>query len=263
MAEIAGRFSHDAALYERFWAASLASLGRRLLARLPLQDASVALDIGAGVGALLPAIRDAAPRALVVGVDAAEGMIRRAPADVGRVVADAGRLPFREDSVDVATISFVLFFLPDPRHGLDEVRRVLRPGAGLGVSTWEATADDFPAEEVWYGLLDEYGAAQETAPAKGRLMDTAEKLAGLLRDAGFEEVRTAVDREPVPMTLEEFLEQRTGMGRSRSRFESLEPEARTEVLAQARERLAELEAEDFTDPQVAVLAWGTKPGGSS
>jgi hypothetical protein len=60
------------------------------------------------------------------------------------------------------------------------------------------------------------------------------------------------------MTLEEFLERRTSLGRSKRRFESLTPEVRTTVLAQARERLAELRPEDFTDPQVAVFAWGTK-----
>jgi ubiquinone/menaquinone biosynthesis C-methylase UbiE len=259
VAEIAGRFSHDAALYERFWAPSLAALGRRLLAGLALEDASVALDIGTGVGALLPAIREAAPRALVIGVDAAEGMIRRAPAEFSRSVMDAGRLAIRDESVDAAVMPFVLFFLPDPRRGLDEAQRVLRPGGGLGVSTWEADTDDFPADEVWYGLLEEYGAAPETAPSKPELMDTPEKLASLLQEAGFADVHTAIEREPLAMTLEEFLEQRTGMGRSRSRFESLGPEARTEVLAQARERLAGLTAEDFTDPQAAVLAWGTKP----
>jgi ubiquinone/menaquinone biosynthesis C-methylase UbiE len=262
VAEIAGRFSHDAALYERFWAPSLAALGRRLLAGLALEDASVALDIGTGIGALLPAVREAAPRALVVGVDAAEGMIRRAPAEFSRAVMDAGQLAVRDESVDAAVMPFVLFFLPDPRRGLDEARRVLRPGGGLGVGTWEADTNDFPADEVWYGLLDKHGAAPEAAPAKTELMDTPEKLLKFLQDGGFADVHTAIEREPLAMTLEEFLQQRTGMGRSRSRFESLGPEARTELLAQAKERLAELEAEDFTDPQVAVLAWGTKPGRS-
>jgi ubiquinone/menaquinone biosynthesis C-methylase UbiE len=263
VAEIAGRFSHDAPLYERFWASSLASLGRRLLARLPLQNASAALDIGAGVGALLPAIQEAAPRALVIGVDAAEGMIRRAPAEFSRAVMDAGQLAIRDESVDAAVMPFVLFFLPDPLRGLKEARRVLRPGGRLGVATWEAETNDFPADDVWHRLLDEHGAAPEAAPVKHELMDTPEKLATLFRDAGFASVNSAIEREPVAMTLEEFLEQRTEIGRSRCRYESIPPEARRELLAQARERLAGLEAEDFTEPQVAVLAWGTKPGQSS
>jgi SAM-dependent methyltransferase len=258
VAAVAGRFSEDAPLYERFWAASMARLGQRLLAGLPLDDASVAVDIGAGVGALLPAIREAAPRAFVAGVDAAEGMIRRAPRDFGRAVMDAGRMAFRDASVDAAVMPFMLFFLPDPRRGLAEAHRVLRPGGGLGVATWEAETNAFRADEVWADLLDEHGAASNPPPWGLELMDTAEKLAGLLEDAGFGDVRTAIDREPEPLTLEEFLEIRTRIGRSKRRFESLAPEERTAVLARARERLAGLRPEDFTDPQVAVFAWGAK-----
>jgi SAM-dependent methyltransferase len=263
VAEVAGRFSHDAPLYERYWAPSMARLGKRLLSGLPLDQASVVVDIGAGVGALLHAFREAAPQAYVAGVDASEGMLRRAPPSFGRALMDAGRLALLDESVDAVTMPFVLFFLPEPHRGLDEVYRALKPGGGVGVSTWEAGSNDFPADAVWYGLLAEHGAALEAAQATPELMDTPEKLTGLLRDAGFVEVHTDIAREPAPMTLEEYLVVRTGIGRSRSRFESLTPETRTRMLAAARERLAELEPEDFTDPQVAVLAWGTKPGRSS
>jgi ubiquinone/menaquinone biosynthesis C-methylase UbiE len=256
--EIAGRFSHDAPLYERFWAPSLARLGERLVAGLRLDDASVVVDIGAGVGALLPAVRQAAPQAYVAGVDASEGMLRRAPPSFGRALMDAGRLALRDQSVDAATMPFVLFFLPDPQRGLAEVHRVLKPGGGLGVATWEADSNDFPADEVWFGLLEEHGVPQETSPASHELMNTPEKLAALLRDAGFEDVHTEVVGEPVPMTMEEFLEVRTGIGRSRARFETMAPETRTRMLADARTRLAKLRPEDLTDPQVAVLAWGAK-----
>jgi SAM-dependent methyltransferase len=258
VAAVAGRFSQDAPLYERYWAASMARLGQRLLPRLPLGNASVVIDIGAGVGALLPAIREAAPRAFVAGVDAAEGMIRRAPPGFGRAVMDAGRLALQDAMIDAAVMPFMLFFLPDPPTGLAEARRVLRPGGGLGVATWLADANDFRADQVWFELLDEHGAAPGALLALD-LMDTPEKLGGLLDDAGFQDVRTAIEREPVPLTPEDFLEVRTRIGRSRRRFESIPPEVRGEVLARARERLAGLRPEDFIDPQVAVLAWGATP----
>jgi SAM-dependent methyltransferase len=258
VALVAGLFSEDAPLYERRWATSMARLGRGLLPNLPLSHARAVLDIGAGVGALLPAIREAAPRAFVAGVDAAEGMIRRASRSFGRAVMDAGRLAIRDASVDAAVMPFMLFFLPDPSRGLREAHRILRPGGGLGVSTWAAGANDFRADQVWASVLDEHGAP----PARSwglDLMDTPEKLATLLEDAGFGDVRTGAGAEPEPMTLEGFLEARTGLGRSKRRFESLPPEARDSVLSAARQRLAELPPEDFTDPQVAVFAWGTKP----
>lgn len=128
------------------------------------------------------------------------------------------------------------------------------------MATWGADANDFRAEGVWTDLLDEHGAASDPTPSKLDLMDTPVKLAGLLEDAGFRNVRTAIDREPQPLTLEEFLEVRTRIGRSKRRFESLAAGVRAEVVARARERLARLPPESFTDPQVAVFAWGVKSG---
>jgi ubiquinone/menaquinone biosynthesis C-methylase UbiE len=259
VAMVAARFSQDAPLYERFWAASLAALGRRLLAGLPTDNASVVVDIGAGVGALLPAIREAAPRAFVAGVDAAEGMIRRAPRDFGRAVMDAGRLALRDESIDGAVMPFMLFFLSDPRRGLEETRRVLRPGGWLGVTTWAAGLIDYRADEIWADLLDEYGAPPHEATPAVDLMDTPEKLVRLLKDAGFQDIRTETEAEPVSMTVEQFLEVRGRIGRSKRRLQSLAPHVRTDLLSEARKRLAKLRPEDFTDPQVALLAWASKP----
>jgi ubiquinone/menaquinone biosynthesis C-methylase UbiE len=256
---VAASFSQDAPLYERFWAASLAALGRRLLAGLPIHNASVAVDIGAGVGALLPAMREAAPRAFVAGVDAAEGMIRRAPRDFGRAVMDAGRLALRDASIDGAVMPFMLFFLPDPRRGLIEARRVLRPGGRLGVATWAAGVNDYRGDQIWADLLDEYGAPPDQATSKMDLMDTPEKVVELLKEEGFRDVHTATDAEPVSMTLDQFLEVRTKIGRSKRRLQRLAPDARTALLSEARNRLGKLRPEDFTDPQVALLAWASKP----
>jgi SAM-dependent methyltransferase len=256
---VAAIFSQDAPLYERYWAASLATLGRRLLAGLSIQSASVVVDIGAGVGALLPAIRAAAPRAFVAGVDAAEGMIRRAPRDFGRAVMDAGRLALRDDSIDGAVMPFMLFFLPDPRRGLIEARRVLHPGGRLGVATWAAGLNDYRADQIWTELLDEYGVPPDQPTSKMDLMDTPEKLVELLTDGGFRDVHTATDAEPVSLTLDQFIEVRTKIGGSKRRLQRFPPDARTTLLSEARKRLGKLWPEDLTDPQVALLAWASKP----
>jgi demethylmenaquinone methyltransferase/2-methoxy-6-polyprenyl-1,4-benzoquinol methylase len=47
------------------------------------------------------------------------------------VEADALALPFPDQTFDALTIAFGLRNLENPRHGLDEMRRVLKPGGAL------------------------------------------------------------------------------------------------------------------------------------
>lgn len=244
-------------MWEQRLAGLLHPLGLRLLERLPTDGARVVLDLGTGTGTLLPAIAARAPQALVLGIDRAEGMIRRADPSFARAVADATRLPLGDASVDAAVLAFMLFHLPGPDTGLREVHRVLRPGGELAVGTWTAAGP--PANVVWAEILDAYGAESDEVPARHDLMDTPEKIDGLLRHAGFVTTMTVVERVPDVMNLEEFLWRRTRVGSAGRRFRSLTSQTRTACLAAARERLARLDPTEFTDPQEAVLTWARKP----
>jgi SAM-dependent methyltransferase len=258
VARLASYYSGSAEVWERRLARLLHPLGLKLLARLPVEDAGVVLDLGTGTGTLLPAIRARAPRVLIVGMDRAEGMVRRADPSFARAVADAARLPLAAASVDAAVLAFMLFHLPDPTAGLREVHRVLRPRGAVAVGTW--TVAGCRADEVWYRALDEHGARADEGPANHGLMNTSQKLAGLLRDTGFASVDTAVEAEADVMDLEEFMWRRTTIGVSGRRFGSLDREAQASCLEAARPRLERLRPKDFTDPQEAVLAWARKPG---
>lgn len=52
----------------------------------------------------------------------------RAPGDVGFLVGDFGRLPFRNGTVDHAFSMEASYYAGDPHAALREIRRVLRPG---------------------------------------------------------------------------------------------------------------------------------------
>src|SRR5437016_236068 len=71
-------YSRLAQAYARLWSPVIRPMALPLLRALPLNDARHILDVGTGVGALIPDIRAASPKADIVGVDQAEGMLRLA-----------------------------------------------------------------------------------------------------------------------------------------------------------------------------------------
>lgn len=109
---------------------------RPILETLALTADDHLLEIGCGGGLLL---RDAlATGACATGIDHSEDMVElareRAPgADVA--LADAGSLPFRDDTFTALAMSVVFFFLDEPLVVLGECRRVLRPGGRLAIYT--------------------------------------------------------------------------------------------------------------------------------
>ena len=249
---LARHYSEAADTYERTWAGVLHPVSRKLVERLPLAGARRVLDVGTGVGTLLPALREAAPDALVAGIDRSLGMIARAPADFPRVLTDATRLPFRDGTFDVAVAAFMLFHLPEPAAGLREARRVLADGGVLGLATW-GPDQQMKAVDVWLEELDRHGAPrEESLLANHDVVDSPEKVAELVTAAGFADAdMRAVDWEFRP-TPEEFVVRYTGLGQPARRYAGLPEAARTEFLTAARARLAQLGPEDFVQRRTIV-----------
>jgi ubiquinone/menaquinone biosynthesis C-methylase UbiE len=127
---IARHYSSEAEAYRDLWAPVLVDLARWLLDELPLEHARRVLDLGCGVGALLPHLHKVAPRALIVGLDRTEAMVALGPQDSPLLVGDAAELPFADGSFDAVVMAFMLFHLPRPIAGLAEAWRVLKPAGG-------------------------------------------------------------------------------------------------------------------------------------
>ncbi|KOG64377.1 SAM-dependent methyltransferase [Streptomyces griseoflavus] len=159
------------------------------------------LDIGCGDGSAAATASAALPGHRIVGVDWSQDALRRAAARIPYVVRGElgdGGLPFADGAADAVLFSEVIEHLVDPDAALDELRRVLRPGGHLMLST--------PNLAAWYnrGLLlagvqpvfsevsmrGIHGRPGTQVVGHLRLY-TARALRGFLAACGFEVVRIA------------------------------------------------------------------------
>jgi hypothetical protein len=105
--------------------------------------------------------------------------------------------------------------------------------------------------------LDEYGAPQPD-PAAAQIwhtpVDTAEKVDGLLRAAGFISIRAWQEELVSPIDSEHLLNIWTRLGGWRIRFDSLEIAAREACIENARRRMEVLTPADFVAKGKVVYA---------
>ena len=259
---IVAMYGPEAFGYERIWAPVLHGLSRRLLDRMDLRDAERVLDLGCGVGMLLPAIAERAPRARVFGIDLTEGMVRRADPTFGRAVMDGQALGFAEGAFDAAISAFVLFHLSDPSACLRGVRRSLRPGGTFACTTWGARTPG-AALSVCEEELDAHGAGPDPAAAGPRdgehLVDSAPKMSAILNDAGFEDIRAEPLAWERTWRPEDYLAWRAETGPTHRRLRTLGPEDRERCTARIAERFASLPVADLVSAAEVVLATARRP----
>ena len=249
------RYDANAPAYQQLWAPTLRLASIGLLRGLSDPRIGRVVEVGAGVGTLWPDLRAAFPEARIFGIDRSSGMLRLAPAGMLRVMADARSLPLAPGQTDLALYLFMLFHLDDPLDGVREARRILRPGGRIGIVTWGGDLTS-AAMEVWAECLDEYGAGplDPVTASRNELMDTPEKIKGLLIGGGFEIARAWSDDLVSVIGLDHLLELKTRMGSDKVRFDSLDAASRQQCVAGARRRLAILPADAFTAKAPIVYA---------
>jgi SAM-dependent methyltransferase len=238
MAEPQIRFD-DGAAYERMmgvWSGIAGSIFLDWLA--PAKNLTWA-DIGCGNGAFTQLIVERCAPARVMGIDPSPGQLayaktRLASAPVELTTGDAMALPYADDSVDVATMALVLFFVPDPNKGLAEMIRVTRPGGLVAAYVWDIPGHGFPADAIWIELA----AAGHPVPKPPSSAVSAMNALQALWASGLDAVETKViDVERSFTGFDDYWEACTGSSSISAAVKSISPEQVTELKARVRERL--------------------------
>jgi SAM-dependent methyltransferase len=114
------------------------------------------LDAGCGNGRYTRfLLRRADKLATITAFDLSKRMLRRArrrlkSPRVSFVAADLTRLPYPDATFDAIVCGWVLEHLPDPRLGLSELARVMRPGAKLLLLVTEDTLTGSMCSRMWH-----------------------------------------------------------------------------------------------------------------
>jgi ubiquinone/menaquinone biosynthesis C-methylase UbiE len=184
----AGHVLHWARWYDRFGRVLLfgrdTAIREKLIELAAPAPGEKALDVGCGTGTLALALKSSVGTGEVHGIDASPEMIEvakekaaKAGAAIDFQVALIEAIPFPDATFDLVTSSLMLHHLPDDlkRTGLDEIRRVLKPGGRF-------MAVDFAAHShsPLGHLLSILGHSRGE-----RMVD---KLTPMLKDAAFSDV---------------------------------------------------------------------------
>ena len=257
---LADRYSQRADAYDQLWSPVIRPPGELLISQLSLSAAKCIIDVGAGAGALLPAIRRAAPNATILGVDRSDGMLRIARHKHSGPLAlmDVQNLALAADRFDAAVVAFVLFHVPSPERCLSEVNRVLKPAGTVGTVTWGA--ERVPtANAVWDEELEAAGAHILELPATDNrgCCDNADKVTLLLEQADFGVIRVWSNSIEYRWRPEDHFEHQT-RSTSRLRLLSLDEGDREACLRRIRERLADSGDEHYVYRGEVVMAIAQK-----
>lgn len=172
--------------------------GKRLVERLGLAEGARVLDVGCGTGRLARWIAEQlGPTGGVVGIDPLEHRISIARSHAGAVRFEIGQAEdlgvFEDSSFDAVCLSSVLHWVADKASALSEIRRVLRPGGRVAISTLpQELSHAGTVALVLQPLLQRAPYAAHVDRAVGRRGCTSTELVSLVLESGLELVELHV-----------------------------------------------------------------------
>ena len=210
-ARVASDYDGSAEAFARSAHAVYARLAEPLVAAAAVRPGEKVLDLATGTGAVAGRLAGA-----VVGLDVSAEQLRHNPLDDKHLGA-AEDMPFADSSFDVVVCGFGINHFARPRVALDEVRRVLKPGGRLALSTWGRPQPGYAPKDIVLRALERHAgrsrtSAGETVDALSERVGTVDALSALLAEAGFWGVHATIEEVAVPWPgAEAFVDYRLAM----------------------------------------------------
>ncbi|HIL06690.1 MAG TPA: class I SAM-dependent methyltransferase [Acidimicrobiia bacterium] len=189
----------DGESYEKWMGIWTQLVGDQFLDWLSPQTAKTWLDIGCGNGAFTEQIYQQQNPSEIQAIDPSSEQIdfasrRIVSQRVTFQVGDAMDLQFKADHFDYATMALVLFFVPDPKVGVSEMIRVVKPDGVVSAYVWDIFGGGLPMEPInaQLRILDIPHPVAPSAEVSG-----LNSLESTWREAGLKEVEVkqiSVDR---------------------------------------------------------------------
>jgi ubiquinone/menaquinone biosynthesis C-methylase UbiE len=144
---------NDGAAYEKMMGSWSRLVGEVFIDWLAPNQGLRWLDVGCGNGAFSDLISSSCSPVAVHGIDPSEEQInyaqtRQFEASVKFQLGDAMALPLKDNNFDIAVMALVIFFLPNPAKGVDEMVRAVLPGGTVASYTWDTVNNGSPSALV-------------------------------------------------------------------------------------------------------------------
>ena len=245
MAAVTVTYDAGASAYDRFTGRWSRLYVPSLVSAAGVARGHVVLDVAAGTGAATVGLASrVGPAGRVLAVDLSRPMLSVAASKtvglpVRFAIMDGQALACRAHSFDAVVCQLGLMFFPEPQRGLEEFRRVLRPGGRVALQVW-SRPDRVPYAGILADALSAELPEHRDALCQPMALAAAGRLQTLLTQSGFHDVSVVAERRSLAFeSFHEYWEAvESGGGRMGQFYLRLTPNQRRRVRSEVERSMA-------------------------
>lgn len=265
------------AKWERVFATSLSEATEALMDMADVRQGMRVLDVACGAGSQsIQAARRVGPDGSVVASDISATMLEHVRQNAARaglrnietLECAAQDLPehglgAQQAGFDASICRMALMLFPAPGKALEAVRRALKPGARFAALVFTAPAGN-PVMAQPMAILLRHAGKSPPAPGQPGIFALGGEgvLERLMKDSGFEDVKTEAVRAPLvlPSAFDAMQLMQEAAGAYRAVVADLGEEDRAKAWSEVHECLRQFESGDRFETELAfVIGSGVRP----